>query len=129
MPKRKWTNQTIAGFQESRVLAGTLGTELRRSRKRKRMTQRDLGARIGLTDGWISDLERGFVADAPLSTWVTLGFVIGRPLAVGFSRDIAERGEPRDAGHLAAQELVLRLARAHGRRTNVEMATRPSDPA
>jgi hypothetical protein len=48
-------------------------------------------------------------------------------LAIGFARDIVVA--PRDAGHLAAQELLLRLAAAHGRAGQFELPTRPADPS
>ena len=71
----------------------------------------------------MGDLERGRGTEAPLSLWIALGIAIGRPLAAAFSRP-AEASGTRDAGHLAIQELVLRLARATGRVRTFELATR-----
>jgi hypothetical protein len=82
---------------------------------------------IGVGQGRMSELERGLGASAPLDTWVALGLAIDRPLAVSFSRDIAP-DTVRDAGHLAGQELLLRLARTTGRRAAAELPTRPADP-
>ncbi|MCI0346483.1 MAG: helix-turn-helix domain-containing protein [Chloroflexi bacterium] len=126
--RARWTSDSVAGEGEALAIALTLGHELNGALKRRRMTQRQLARRVGLTQSRISQILRGRGASAPLETWVKLGIAVGRPLAVRLSRDI-EQPEPRDAGHMAAQELVAGLARRHGRRTNVELATKPWDPS
>lgn len=137
-PAPRWTSEIVEGAREATTLAGTLGGQLRATRIRRRMTAERLAERVGITPSRLRQLERGEGANAPLVLWVKLGIALKRPLAVSFSRDLDEGGVggsgagadgPRDAGHLAAQELVLRLARAHGRRANVELPTRPLDPA
>jgi hypothetical protein len=75
----------------------------------------------------MSEIELGAGATLPLGTWVRIGIALDRPLAASLSREIAP--EPRDAGHLAAQELLLRVARATGRTGSFEVPTRPSDPS
>lgn len=128
MSRVRRTTAQIQGAREAARIAATLGADLRRTRTRRRLTQQALGDRVGLGQGRISDLERGEGASAPLDTWIALGSALDRPLAVSFSRAI-DPGEPRDAGHLRAQELVLRLARRSGRRADFELPTRPANPS
>lgn len=124
----RWRREAVEGARESRSIAATLGRDALATRRRRRATRDAIADRVGISPSRLGQLERGFGENAPLSTWVKIGIVLARPLAVGFSRDLAAP-EPTDAGHLAAQELVLRLARTHGRRANVELATRPANPA
>lgn len=125
-PRR--TDAAVHGDALSGAIAATLGQEARATRRRRRLTQLQLANAIGLSRSRYADIERGEGATAPLETWARIGAALGRPLAVGFSRDI-EPAEPRDAGHLAAQELLLRLARGHGRAVSFELATRAADPS
>ncbi len=104
-----------------------LGGDLRAARNRRRLTQAQLGARVGLARSTVSDLERGHGGSHTLDTWQRLALAVDRPMRIELRRDARE--EPADAGHLAIQELVLRLGRGAGHKGSFELTTRPSDPS
>ncbi|HEX5015414.1 MAG TPA: helix-turn-helix transcriptional regulator [Candidatus Limnocylindrales bacterium] len=122
MSQQRRTNAELEGDREAQRAAATLGGELRATRIKRRLTQQQVADRIGISRARCSGLERGEGTTAPLSTWFRAGVVIGRPIAVSFSRD---SGAPLvDAGHAAGQELILRLARSFGRIGSFELRTR-----
>jgi transcriptional regulator with XRE-family HTH domain len=96
---------------------------MKSTRLRRRLTQQELGAMVDLGQSEISYLERGHGARTSIETWVALGIALDRPIGVGFGRDVV--APLSDAGHLAAQELVARLASAAGWRVGFEA---PNDP-
>lgn len=120
-PRRR--RARVIGDRETQAIAANLGRDIGAWRKATGLTLAQLGARVGLGASRMDDLERGRGAEAPLSIWIALGIVIGRPLVAAFSRS-AEATATRDAGHLAIQELVRRLAKASGRVRTFELATR-----
>ena len=128
MDRRRRTRVEIEGDREARNVATALGGVVRRSRRRRGITQAALAVAVGLKQSRLSQIERGEATGTPLVVWVRLGIVLGQPLAVAFSRELTP-AEPADAGHLAGQELVLGLARATGRRGLFEVATQPDDPS
>lgn len=128
MARRKRTNAEIAGAREAAAIAAVLGREAHTTRRRRRLTQAELGRRVGMSQSQVSHLEAGFGQHTSISAWTAIGVALNRPLAIGFSRDIMVP-LPRDAGHLAAQELVLRLAAANGRNGRFELSTRPANPS
>ena len=102
-----------------------IGESVRQMRRKRRWSQRELGRRTGLGRLVIGRLERGEgTLDVERLERISVAF--GVPLAVGFDRD--PHDEPADAGHLAMQELVLRLGRQAGFDRQFELATRPAEP-
>ncbi len=90
------------------------------------MTQQQVGELVDVARSTVSAAENGRGAGLTLDTWQRLGLAVGRLLRVELQRDPLE--EPADAGHLAIQELILRLGRAAGYRATFELPTRPDDP-
>jgi transcriptional regulator with XRE-family HTH domain len=129
MPRRKRPIATIEGAREGQAIAATLGGQLRSERKRLGVTQTCLGVRVGLSQSRISELERGLGGVMPLETWISIGIVIGRPLAIAFSRTVDPASVLTDAGHLEVQEHLLVLGRRHDWRGFFELPTRPTDPS
>jgi transcriptional regulator with XRE-family HTH domain len=123
----KRTNEQIVGDREAGAIAAALGRGLRDGRRRLRLTQEELGRRVGVGPSRMGQLERGRGDRAPLRLWVALGIAIGQPLAVSLSR-AAAADRVADAGHLEMQEFLLALARGTGRRATFELATRPAEP-
>jgi transcriptional regulator with XRE-family HTH domain len=115
------------GAREANAIAANLGRELRRTRIRRRLTQAELGDKVALSQAGISALEAGRGARTPIETWIAVGIALDRPIAIGFSRDVIDP-LPSDGGHLAAQELVIRLATAAGWRCRIETPADPLDP-
>ena len=127
MRRDKRTQDAIVGAREAQRLAAILGGEIRAARRRRRMTIDSLAARVGLRQARVGAIERGEGDGAPLRVWVALGLAVGRPVSIALSRDITI--DPVDAGHLAIQELVMRLALANGLAATFELPTRAADPA
>jgi len=118
------------GFQARRALQPILtreGGKVRRARKRRRLTQAALAHRVSVDQTTISRMERGEGGQLSVELWQQVATVLGLPLDLTLGRDALE--EPVDAGHLALQELVLRLGRVAGYRRTYELPTKPSDPS
>jgi transcriptional regulator with XRE-family HTH domain len=104
-----------------------LGGQVAESRRRRGWSQASLAQRVGLSQSAVSRVELGGGGVLSLDAWQRIGLALDRPLRIELSRDVRE--EPADAGHLAIQELVMRLGRAAGLRGIFELPTRPSNPA
>ena len=74
------------GVVEANRISATLGGVVRTRRRALRLTQSQLGERVGLAQSRLSDIERGRGVGLPLEIWVALGIALGQPLAVSFSR-------------------------------------------
>jgi DNA-binding XRE family transcriptional regulator len=87
MSRRRRTEGEVAGDREAQRAAATLGSDLKRTRSRRHLTQQQMSDRLGISRTRYSGIERGEGASAPLSVWFRAGVVLGTPFAVSFSRD------------------------------------------
>lgn len=127
MRRLKRPPAVTTGPREAQAIAANLGRDAKVTRRRRRLTQSDLGRLVGLGQSEISHLERGHGARTSIETWIAIGIALRRPISVGFSRDVVDP-LPLDAGHLAAQELTLRLATRAGWEGRFEAPSDSSAP-
>ncbi len=125
MPTRTRTRLAVEADRRNREQCARLGAELHAGRTSRRLTQQALGERVGLGRQTIGRAERGVGGGLTLDAWQRIGLAIKRPLVVTLQRDTT--GETADAGHLAMQELVLRIGRAAGYTSRFELPTRPAE--
>jgi transcriptional regulator with XRE-family HTH domain len=123
--KRRSTAETTALRGLSLVLHRE-GKKVRAARVRRGWRQVELGRRTRLSQATVSKIERGEGATLSLATWQRVADALDLPLDLKLGRDARE--ETADAGHLAIQELILRLGRQVGYGRTFELPTKPSDP-
>ena len=126
MGGRRRTRLAVEAERRNLEQLSRLGADVRSARRARSLTQTSLGVRVGVGRMTVSRLERGRGGGVSLDAWQRIALAVGRPLTIGLQRAID--GDTRDAGHLAIQELVLRLGRAAGYRGMVELATTPVEP-
>ncbi|NJD27248.1 MAG: helix-turn-helix domain-containing protein [Chloroflexi bacterium] len=126
MPKIKPAELAAEAQRTNMEQLARLGGEVRTSRRRRRLTQQQLADLAGISRSAESRIELGRGGGHTLDTWQRLGLALERPLSVALARDALD--EPDDVGHLAMQELVLRLGRARGLTGSFELRTRPAEP-
>jgi transcriptional regulator with XRE-family HTH domain len=126
MPGVRRPQRALDLDRRNRQLLARLGSEIQAMRERRGWTRTELAKRAGLGRMVESRIERG-IGNPDLDALQRIALAIDRPLIVSFGgRDPSE--PPADAGHLAIQELVLRLGRAVGYTGSFELPTRPAEP-
>lgn len=127
MRRRNRTPLAADARQLNRDQLSQIGIALRTSRHRRHLRLSDTAARTGLSASAISAIERGHAGTFSADSLQLVAMAVGRRLEFRLTADTLQ--EPADAGHLAIQELVLRLGRAAGFGRTFELPTRPADPA
>ena len=107
MDRRRRSDALVQGDREARNIATTLGREVRTARRRLRWTQRELGQRVGLEQSRISEIERGLCDRHAAHRVGSARHGPRAAVGMAFARDL--RPQPNDAGHLDAQEALLRI--------------------
>lgn len=125
MPTRRRSKLALDAVRANQDMQVRLGRNVLDARKRRRLTQKQLGAKVGLSQASISRVERGKGGGLTLDAWQRIALALDIQLQVTLQRDPQQ--EPTDAGHLGMQELVLREGRRNGYPRMVELKTRSTE--
>jgi transcriptional regulator with XRE-family HTH domain len=116
-------------FQEAgrinREQVARLGARFRDARLRRQWTQERWGKEAGVSRMLVSRVERGLGDRVTVAGLQRMAVAVGIRLSIELARDPIE--DTADAGHLAVQELMLRIFRRGGRTGLAELPTRPAE--
>lgn len=118
--RRRVTGPQMRGRARALELAGRMGRGLRESRLALGLTQEEVAGEIGVTQAWMSRMERGLGAGASLETWAEAAAAVDERLAAFLER-APGADRPRDYEHLKRQELVVTTAHRGGWRAMPEV--------
>jgi transcriptional regulator with XRE-family HTH domain len=99
----------MRGRERSAYLARRIGTALRDARRRAGLAQWQMGAMAGISQSFVSRIERGRGSTASLETLAACAAAVGHQLAA-FVELAPGADPPRDVEHVRRQDLVVRLA-------------------
>lgn len=121
------TQSAVAGRRRAIQATSVLGERVLKARTRRKWTQDELAAKIGVDRTRVSQIEAGRGGGVPADLWFAIADALQVPFRMEFGRDPLQ--ELEDAGHLEMQEFMLGLGRKTGFSRTFELATRPSNPA
>lgn len=128
VPNKTRKPRAVGAELRGRLRAGDLsrrlGVSLRESRLRQGRLQREVAAEAGISQNWVSMIERGQGAGASLETWAAVTAAVDEQLVVYLERAPGAT-LPRDHAHLQGQEFVIRTSRPGGWRPMPEAAIDP----
>lgn len=87
-------------------VARRLGTMLREARLAAGLRQADVAERGGVSQAWVSKMERGQGSTASVATWAAMASAVGAQLSA-FLEATPGADRPRDFEHLKRQRLVI----------------------
>lgn len=114
----------LRGRLRAADVARRLGVGVRDARLRPGRLQREVAAEAGISQNWLSMLERGKGGGASLETWAAVSAAVDEQI-VAYLERAPGATLPRDHAHLKGQELVIRTARPGGWRPMPEALLDP----
>ena len=115
----------LEGRRRAADLASRLGIGLGEARRAAAFRQADVSSAAGVSQSWVSRVERGAGHTASIETWAAVAAASGARF-VCFLEELPGATRPRDYEHLRRQQLIASIAARGGWRATAE---RPVDPS
>jgi transcriptional regulator with XRE-family HTH domain len=123
--RRRRTGATrLRARDRARYLLERIGRAVREARMVSGRTQAEIAAVAGVSQPFLSRLERGQASNVTVETVAACAEAVGLRLAA-FVETAPGAAQPRDLEHLRRQQLVIDVARAGGWRAATERAIDP----